>query len=173
MINGVMKKLMRGIKMPAEAINQQHCACNDTASISNSGQHRERGERRGSHGGGGRATDSRVDIVMQVNVKLCLIMFYGSSVEWHFICGIKHSQTHTMNSAHKKSWMQMCIYLRYISFSVDSLSIGSMFSCCSSVWQSITLCADQHLETPFPRVSMFEPKVNQHFSTAAAPPEIV
>lgn len=38
MIDGVMKKLMRGIKIAAEPINQHNCAYNDTGAISNSGQ---------------------------------------------------------------------------------------------------------------------------------------
>lgn len=38
MIDGVMKKLMRGIKMAAEPINQHNCAHSDTGAISNTGQ---------------------------------------------------------------------------------------------------------------------------------------
>lgn len=53
MIDGVMKKLMRGIKIAAEPINQHNCAYNDTGAISNSGQCA------GSKGGGvlGRGTE--------------------------------------------------------------------------------------------------------------------
>lgn len=56
MIDGVMKKLMRGIKTAAEPINQHNCAHNDTGTISNSGQCRGPGGRRGmviaAEGGG-------------------------------------------------------------------------------------------------------------------------
>ena len=38
MIDGVMKELMRGIKIVAEPINQHNCAYNDTGAISNTGQ---------------------------------------------------------------------------------------------------------------------------------------
>lgn len=58
MIDGVMKELMRGIKITAAPINQHNCACNDTGAISNTGQctgsrggrgegRRGRGDRRG------------------------------------------------------------------------------------------------------------------------------
>jgi len=38
MIDGVMKELMRGIKIAAGPINQHNCAYNDTGAISNAGQ---------------------------------------------------------------------------------------------------------------------------------------
>lgn len=47
MIDGVMKELMRGIKITAEPINQHNCAYNDTGAISNTGHCA------GSRGGGG------------------------------------------------------------------------------------------------------------------------
>lgn len=65
MIDGVMKELMRGIKIAAEPINQHNCAYNDTRAISNTGQ--------GAVGGGvvwggtewGRGTDMEVDTASQ------------------------------------------------------------------------------------------------------------
>lgn len=50
MIDGVMKELMRGIKISAEPINQHNCAYNDTGAISNAGHCT--GSRRGGGGGG-------------------------------------------------------------------------------------------------------------------------
>lgn len=38
MIDGVMKELMRGIKIATAPINQHNCAYNDTVVISNTGQ---------------------------------------------------------------------------------------------------------------------------------------
>lgn len=38
MIDGVMKELMRGIKIATAPINQHNCAYNDTGAISNTGQ---------------------------------------------------------------------------------------------------------------------------------------
>ena len=65
MIDGVMKELMRGIKIAAEPINQHNCAYNDTGAISTTGQGAERGEGRWGKGEGGRGTDTGVDVASQ------------------------------------------------------------------------------------------------------------
>lgn len=75
MIDGVMKELMRGIKIAAEPINQHNCAYNDTGAISNTGQRADGGRDGGPKGG--RGTD--MVSTMRVNVKSTLMMFYGFS----------------------------------------------------------------------------------------------
>lgn len=67
MIDGVMKKLMRGIKIAAEPINQHNCAYNDTGAISNAGQCAGSRGRMGAGEWRGEA-DMGVDTLMQVNV---------------------------------------------------------------------------------------------------------
>lgn len=63
MIDGVMKELMRGIKIAAEPINQHNCAYNDTGAISNTGQRADGGRDGGPKRG--RGTDMGVDNASQ------------------------------------------------------------------------------------------------------------
>lgn len=70
MIDGVMKELMRGIKIAAEPINHRNGARNDTGAISNNVR-RARACERGWWGEG----------TLQVNVMNTLKMLYGSREE--------------------------------------------------------------------------------------------
>lgn len=64
-MDGVMKELMRGIKIAAEPINQHNCAQNDTEAISNTGQGAKGGGAGWGRTGGGRVTYMVVDAASQ------------------------------------------------------------------------------------------------------------